>query len=190
MAYANTDSASPSKETTVFRSAFFLSGTAVILSAATISYFNSAVSRIPLDQICGGAELAALTLMPYMISAAVAAITAIAVMALIPSVRYDGPSRLVQERLQSLASGDLKDKVAVKTAAPQMQALIADLNIATSTLGHEIATIKLINRQQWELLEAMREITVVHGQAQLVTIIEQMEKNWEKVAEIEDRLTT
>jgi hypothetical protein len=89
-----------------------------------------------------------------------------------------------------MASGDMASRVGLKPKAAIMQAVISELNLATSSIGHDIATWKMINRQQWELLEAMREITVVNGQAQLIKLIEQMERNWERIAEIEAKIRT
>lgn len=167
-----------------------LIGSAIALSALTIFVFNTTISNAQLVQVYSGVELAALTLIPYMISAAVAAITAICIMALVPAARLRQPATVVKERLQLLSQGDLSGKIHVRGTAPHVQELVYELNLATSNLSHQIAQWKVINRQQWELLEAMREITVVSGQRQLSLIIDQMQRNWEKIAEIEARLTT
>ncbi len=177
-------------QSSVYRRVFFLSGSAVILSAATIIIFNTTMSISRIEQFCTGAELVALTLMPYMISAAVAAITAIGVMALVPAIRLQAPAKSISARLRALADGDLAGTIHTTEKAPHLQELTNELNIATGSLSHKIAQWKVINRQQWELLESMRETTVVSGQKQLVMIIEQMERNWEKIAVIEDELTT
>lgn len=174
----------------LYKRVFLLSGAAVILSAATISFFNTTLGAAQFEQMYSGAALAAITLMPYMISAAVAAITAIGVMAIVPTVGLMVPAESIRERLHALSEGDLASRLAIKSRSPYMQSIISELNLATTTMGHHVARLKLINRQQWELLEAMREITVVSNQAQLVVLIEQMERNWEKIAEIEDTLTT
>ena len=167
-----------------------LIGSAITLSGATIITFQMTLSKADLVPVFDGVEYAALTLLPYMISAVVAAITAVGVMALIPAMQLQQPANEVRERLQSLSEGDLASKITTREKIPHIQELVYELNLATSGLSHDIAQWKVINRQQWELLEAMREITVVSNQRQLVQIIEQMERNWEKIAVIEDRLKT
>lgn len=168
----------------------FLIGSAVTLSALIIGVFNSTFSRAQLEQVCSGVELAAWSLIPYMISAAVAAITAICVLSLLPAAKMQQPAPAVKDRLQGLADGDLATKIQTRRVPPHLQEVVYELNMATSNLSHQVAQWKVINRQQWELLEAMREITVVNGQKQLVRIIEQMETNWEKIAQIEDSFKT
>ncbi|HOD66175.1 MAG TPA: hypothetical protein PLR32_07600 [candidate division Zixibacteria bacterium] len=170
--------------------AMLLIGSAVTLSALIIIAFNWTLSRSTLEQIGSGVELAALTLVPYMIAAAVAAITALCVLLMVPAAQLRQPATVIRDRLQALANGDLASRIQGRKPAPHVQELVYELNLATSNLSHQIAQWKVINRQQWELLEAMREITVVDGHRQLVRIIEQMQANWEKIAEIEERLKT
>ncbi len=182
--------AETTSEQAVFKRAAFLTGVAITLSAATIFAFDAALSSLDFGAASSSLQLFALTLFPYMLSAVIAAMTAIAVMSMLPSASLAAPTKAIRDRLQAMASGDLAGKVGLKPKSATMQAMISELNLATSTIGHDIATWKLINRQNWELLEAMREITVVGGQAQLVTIIEQMERNWERIAEIEAKIRT
>ncbi len=168
----------------------FLIGSAVTISALTIFVFNSTISRVQMEPVFTGLEIIGLSVVPYLISAVVAAITAICVLSLVPATHLQQPATVVKQRLQSMAEGDLSSKIQARSSAPHIQELVYEMNMATSNLGSQIAQWKVINRQQWELLEAMREITVVSGQRQLVRIIEQMEKNWEKIAEIEAKLKT
>lgn len=174
----------------LFSRVAFLTGSAVTISALTIFVFNTTFSRMQVETVFTGMEIIGLSLVPYLISAVVAAITAICVLSLVPLTNLQQPATVVKQRLQSLAEGDLASKVMTRGAAPHIQELVYEVNLASSNLGSQIAQWKVINRQQWELLEAMREITVVSGQRQIVRIIEQMEKNWEKIAEIEARLKT
>ncbi len=176
-------------EEMVMKRAAFLAGTAIVISAATILFFNM-LYELRLDLMSDGVQLMAVTMFPYLVSAVIAAITAIAVISMVPSARLSQPTETIRERLQAMATGDLASRVNAKPKSAIMQAMIADLNLATGTISHDIASWKMINRQQWELLETLREITVVSRQKEMVRVIEQMERNWEKIAEIEARLTT
>ena len=174
----------------IFGKMILMSGSAVVLSAATIIYFNSTFAEARLEGVYNSLELAAITLMPYMISAAVAAITAIAILAMMPTVTMSRPAEAVCNRLRLMAIGDLETKIPIQGHAPAMHHVVNELNVATTSLGNLVAQWKLINRQQWELLEAIRGITIVNNNGQIVKIVEQMESNWEKIAEIESQLIT
>ncbi len=57
-------------------------------------------------------------------------------------------------------------------------------------LRHQVTAMKIVNRQQWSTLCNLRE-AVERGDLQIALgYIEQMERTWEKTAEIEKKLLT
>jgi hypothetical protein len=140
--------------------------------------------------VCNKLELAALTLMPYMISAAVAAITAIGITTVLPLLRIYRSIQPVQERLHHMAAGDLSSRIQSVRGSSQYCSIANDLNNVISELGHNIAQWKIINRNQWELLQSVRLVAVDLDDKQLLTYLDKMEENWAKIAEIEERLIT
>jgi len=167
-----------------------MSMSTLILSAATIMFFNSTISTDQIANVSNTLEMAAMTLMPYMISAAVAAITAISITTLLPLLRVYRSIQPLQERLRLMAAGDLASKVTGIDNSPQLRSVLNDLNNTITTLGNDIAQWKLINRQQWNILQSIRQTATSDNNAQVLLFVEQMEQNWGKIAEIEERLLT
>ena len=52
------------------------------------------------------------------------------------------------------------------------------------------AKLKIINRQQWNLLELIRQASLNDDSEFALKMIEKMEENWYKIAEIESKLKT
>lgn len=165
-------------------------GSALILSAAVIVYFDSYTGQA----VGSGAQtkltLAAQTLFPYMISAVVAAITAIGVIAMLPMARRVTPTTIVQERLHRLAEGDLASPINVTPLDMQMKGIAHELNRSIGHLGKSFAELKVINRQQWDYLESIR-VSLERGEINsAMTAVQIMEKNWQRIAEIEQSMMT
>ncbi len=167
-----------------------MSGSAVILSAATIMYFNSTFTDEHLGRVYSNLELAAITLMPYMISAAVAAITAISITTLLPLLKVYRTVEPLQERLRLLAAGDLTSRIQSLSGSQRLSEIALEFNNTVASLGNDIAQWKLVNRQQWEVLQSIRREAVAANNQLILVHIEKMEENWSKIAEIEDRLIT
>jgi methyl-accepting chemotaxis protein len=167
-----------------------MAGSAVALSAAIIVYFNDLSDPELFGDISGSFELALLTLMPYMISAAVAAITAIGIVNILPLIRISESLEALQLRLRQMAVGDLASRVRIEANLPQLRRLSRELNYTSGDLGRRIAEWKVINRQQWEILQGVRAAGENQNHEAVLLMVEQMEKNWQKIAAIEERFTT
>ncbi len=167
-----------------------MAGSAVVLSGAVIVYFNDILNPELYGDISGSFELALLTLMPYMISAAVAAITAIGIVNILPFMRLSESIESLQLRLRDMAGGDLASKVRIESSLPQLRRLSRELNYTSGDLGRRIAELKVINRQQWDTLQGVREAGENENHEAVLIMVEQMEKNWQKIAAIEEQFTT
>ena len=124
-----------------------------------------------------------------MISAAIAAITAIGILTILPTARMHDPARILLNRLHSLKQGDLSSAV---TLAPnhQLRDIAGELNDAVATLGNNLSQMKVINRQQWDVLGRIKAAASVGNSAEVMSHVGEMERNWAKIAEIEHRLMT
>jgi len=163
---------------------------AVILSASVIIYFNSALFTERLSCVYNSLELAAMTLVPYMISAAVAAITAIGILAMVPMRRIFEPALEIKMRLHKLACGDLTSRVPIKRKNNQLMEVVSELNDTIGALGHQIAEWKLMNRKQWDILQRARQAAARNDCKNVKRYVEQMEDNWREIAKIEETLVT
>jgi len=163
---------------------------AALLCASVIVYSNSVVSTEGLTDVYSSLELAVVMLIPYMISAAVAAITALGILALVPLIRMQGPVLDIRERLHQLACGDLSSTIPVSRKHSQLRELIGELNHSVSVLGDQISQWKLTNRQQWDILQGMHEAAASSDYEMVKRHIDKMEENWRKIAEIEQQLVT
>lgn len=166
-----------------------MAGSAICLSAAVIAWFNTVYSPDDMAFMGNQIELAAVTLMPYMISAVVAAITAIGIIALWPSVTSVSPSEKIISRLRDLKTGDLSTKLNVR-GAHNLGEIAVELNQAVDSLNGQVAQLKVINRQQWDYLCEIRTAAEASSFAGVLNGIVKMERNWEKLAAIEAELTT
>ncbi len=172
----------------LYKAIVLMAGTAVFVSAAVIIYFDQIVSHQATEGLAGRLNLLAVTLMPYLISAAVAAMTAIGILALLPSARLYDPAQTLLLRLRELRHGDLSSRVAL--THPQLKILAMELNDAVGTLGSQLTSLKVLNRQQWEVLGRIRAAAEMHGCREVLSHVEEMERNWARIAEVEERLIT
>jgi methyl-accepting chemotaxis protein len=173
----------------LYGTVFFLLATAVSASAAIIYYFNEAIANNALEAVTGSLQVGLVALMPYMISAIIAAITAISVKTILPFTRSIGPGRELVNRLQQMSDGDLSGKLRVG-GNHQLREIVTELNIATQSVGSQVAQIKVINRRQWGVLCRIRLALEEGRPEEALRSVGEMERNWDKLAEIEDRLLT
>lgn len=178
-----------SEKTRLYSRILLLTGSAVIICAAVITYFNAADSGSLLANVGSAVDLALVTLLPYMISAVVAASTAIAVLAILPAVRSVDPTERVLDRIKELGAGNLASRLNIASEG-RLKEIVAELNYAVGNLGHHISTLKIVNRQQWGSLCRIREAAQQGDTQTVLRHVEEMEKNWRKIAEIEQQLTT
>ena len=167
-----------------------LSGTAIVLSAAVITFFNSSTYTDSSAQVYNSLELAAVTLMPYMISAVIAAITAIGVMTILPMARSRQSAQEIYLRLREVADGNLSNRARIDAGSDILKDIAHELNASVSNLGSNFAQLKIINRQQWDLLQGIRQQSVKADDQLVLGFVMKMEENWRKIAEIEDRIRT
>ncbi len=161
---------------------------ALVLCGAIVLYANQSAEGF-LTDVSSFIGLAATTLLPYMIAALVAAITAIAVITILPLARSVDRTQHILGRIRDLNAGDLTSKVTV-SGDGQLKEIAGELNRAIATLGHEVTSLKLINRQQWVCLCEIRDAIEQQDCATALNHVKEMEKNWEKLAQIEKQLMT
>ena len=163
---------------------------AVALSAAVIIYFNDLFDESLLSEVGDSFQVAILSLIPYMISAAVAAITAIGIVNIYPLIRITDSLDVLQNHVREIAMGDLASRVRIEANHPQLRRLSRELNYTAGDLGRRIAELKVINRQQWEILQSVRAAGESENHDEVLSLVEQMEKNWRKIAAIEEQFIT
>jgi hypothetical protein len=178
----------PIEKKILYRNMSIMGITAVVLSAAVIAFVNGLTSYDVWDNALGRMELAAATVMPYMISALIAAITAIAIVTMLPFFKVLGILTSVHHRIHLLSNGDICSKIPVGKGSHHEIAMT--LNDAVDKLATRISQMKAINRKQWDLLEMIRMSAQKDDLDRTMTIIEEMEENWVKVAKIEEQLIT
>ncbi len=176
--------------TQYYKSIGLLSGTAVILSAAVIIFFNSSTYVESTTAVYNSIELAAVTLMPYMISAVIAAITAIGVMTILPMARGRQSAEEIYLRLREMADGNLSNRVRIDAGPDILKDIAHELNASVNNLSSQFAQLKIINRQQWDLLQGIRIQAIKDDDQLVMSYVMKMEDNWRRIAEIENRIRT
>jgi methyl-accepting chemotaxis protein len=171
----------------LYRTALFMGFSAIMASVAIIWFYNDNVLGVVSAGISSRIQLAVLTLMPYMISAVISAITAIGVMAILPTTRVAAPVSQLVARLKEISDGDLTVRVRLEGEDPLKDVGTA-FNGAVSCLADQIAHWKIVNRQQWGVLCRIRQAVEEQDQEQALRFICEMEQNWDRIAEIEHRL--
>ncbi|UCC43980.1 MAG: hypothetical protein JSU65_12840 [Candidatus Zixiibacteriota bacterium] len=171
------------------RTIVFMSGSAIIACGGIIVYFNLAFSPGEIAQVFGRSDVATMTLMPYMISAVIAALTAIGVISILPTTKYAEPSMRLVSSLRDLADGDLTVRLKLNTNDP-LRDVANELNLAVGNLDAAVTAWKVQNRIQWGALCRIR-MAAEHGDCEdVLHFCNEMERNWDKIAEIENKLLT
>ncbi|UCG60541.1 MAG: hypothetical protein JSV52_09405 [Candidatus Zixiibacteriota bacterium] len=173
-----------------YKQVWLMAGGAVLLSAMTIIYYSYKWYNEQIEHVVNKFEMAAITLMPYMISAVVAAITTIAIREILPILKSARVTRHIQTRVKLLAEGDLTTVSRLECDNEQLKEIATQLNYAIGFIGSSIAQWKIINRQQWDLLENIRHATAKGEHGRALKMIEKMEENWRMTATIESRFKT
>ncbi len=178
----------PIEKKVLYRAMSIMGITAVVLSAAVIAFMNGLTSYDVWDNVLGQVELVAASLMPYLISAVIAAITAIAIVTMLPFFNVLGILTSVHHRIHLLSDGDLCSKIPAGKGSHHEIAM--SLNDAVDKLASRVSQMKAINRKQWDLLEMIRMSAQKDDLNKTMSIVEEMEENWVKVAKIEEQLIT
>lgn len=173
-----------------YRTTWMMVGSAIILSASIIFYSQNNLTGDAYAHAGNTLLFASQTLMPYMIAAVVAAITAMGVLALLPLRQMDEPTERMLERLDDLANGNLASRLHINAEHPQLRELAGAINTATGELGRQMAHLKVVNRHQWELLCGIREAAQRGDCDSVIRNVDIMEQNWQRIAEVEQRMIT
>ncbi len=173
----------------IYNVAGFMATSAIFISGVIIVWFNSSLDLGELIGVYNKVELTAITLMPYMISAVVAAITAIGIMNILPSARVAEPAEMILSRIKELAAGDLTSTVKIKGES-QLKGIARELNLAVANINSDVTDLKIINRQQWGLLCEIRMWAENNDCETLLVYVREMERNWDKIADIEEKMMT
>jgi len=172
----------------LYRKAAFMGLAAIMASAAIIAFYERGVNDMLAVDSTVGFELAAMTLMPYMISAVIATITAIGVLTILPATKVAAPAEQIIYKLRDISDGDLTARIRLGGDDPLKEVGIA-FNAAASNLGDQIAHWKVVNRQQWGVLCRIRQAVEEKDTEQALRFVAEMEQNWDRIAEIEQQLT-
>lgn len=181
---------SNSKQVPIIGRIGFIAISAILTSAVVIIFYNNNTSEANLNQFGNAFEVAALTLMPYMISAVIASITVLCIQNIIPAVRNHEVARQICERLRTVSTGDLTGETVVKQSENYMDEIVYEMNYSISHLNHTISKMKIINRQQWDLLQTIKDSTFSNNTKMVMDMIDKMEENWNKIAELEETIKT
>lgn len=174
----------------LYQTMITLIGATFVVSASIIVLFNRLIDAEASSALGSALAFAFTSLVPYMISAVVAAITAIAIMKIYPLIRRPQSLADIHNRLKELSEGNLHTHMRVETHDPEMRVIGVELNNAINYLGQNIALWKIINRQQWELLGCIREAGLQDDGEAVGRYVYQMEQNWKRIASAEEKLTT
>lgn len=178
----------PVDKRVLYRSMTIMGVTTVVLSAAVIAFMNGLTSYDVWDDVFGQLELVTVTMMPYMISAVIAAMTSIAIITMLPFFKVLGIMTSVHHRLHLLSDGDLCSKIPAGKGSHHEIALT--LNDAVDKLASRVSQMKAINRKQWDTLEMIRFSAQRDDLSNVMSLIEEMEENWVRVSKIEEQLIT
>lgn len=166
----------------------FLATSALLLSTGIIWFHNNVLYNEEVIDIYSQLELALITLMPYMISAAIAAITSISIMNIIPLSKSKAPAGIIAERIKSFGEGNLEGVFRPDVSQTNLEQITSELNIAIGLWNSRASQIKIINRQQWDLLQDIRARAAKKGDDGILVNVKRMEENWERVAKIEENI--
>lgn len=179
---------SPLKVQVYFRIAAMLV-TTILVCSTLVFYFGNQLVDMLAAGVATLADIAVASIMPYLFAAAIAGMCVMAITIALPTARAIEPQEAILQRLRQLSAGDLASSEKVPSAGP-MRDIAMELNQSIGMLRHQMTAMKIVNRQQWSTLCNIRD-AVERGNTQMaLTYIEQMEKTWQKTADIEKKLLT
>ena len=164
----------------------FLVGSAILLSGGIIWFYNQIIYNEQVFDIYTNLQLAGITLMPYMISAAIAAITAMCIMNFIPLAKSKLPAHLLAVRIKEFGEGDLSAFSRLNCRNEQLKEISTELCMAVNNWNSKMSQMKIINRQQWDLLQDIKRRAAKNDGQEILNYVQKMENNWIKIAEIEE----
>lgn len=168
----------------------FLGFAAILLSIGIIWFYNRVMYNEEIFELYNGLEIAGITLMPYLISASIAAITALAILIIIPAEKTRMTSQQVADRLRLLRNGDLVTFMRFNAEDTLVNDIAHELSLTVSQWNSMMSQLKIINRQQWDQLQEIKRRAAANDGESILLQVKKMEKNWEKTAEIEELIRT
>ncbi len=174
----------------IIREVSFLSIVAVLLSVGIIWFHNSVMFNEEIYSLYTGLELAGITFMPYMISGAIAALTAMYLMHYIPSMKSKESSHQIAIRIRSLGEGDLVTFARIHSESQEINEIAKELSTTVGQWNSQMSQMKIINRQQWDLLQEIKQAAARNDSVKILLHLEKIEENWAKTAEIEELIQT
>lgn len=177
-------------EKQLFGKVGFLGGSAILLSLGIIWFHNQTIYNERMFDVYSSLEVSAVTLMPYMISAAIAAITSLSIMNVIPLMKSKQRAQLLAERIRLLGEGDLVTVSRISNNGETLKDIAHELSYTVGQWNSTMSQLKIINRQQWDLLQEIKFYAAKDDGETVLRHLKKMEENWEKTAEIEDMIKT
>jgi len=174
-------------KTHLYRRAVFMGLCAVFASAAIIAYYDRSVTQVSSTGALAAMELPFMTLMPYLISAVIASLTAIGVMSILPNAKVAAPAQQIVTRLREISDGDLTVRVRLNSDDPLKEVGMA-FNAAATGLSGRVAHWKVVDRQQWGVLCRIRQAIEEGDREEALRFVSEMEQNWDRIADIEQQL--
>lgn len=162
---------------------------AITVSGSVIYVFQYLASREAFAATFGQIELMVMTLIPYMISAVIAALTAMGMMTMFSDFRQVAPTEKIIERLREATKGNLATRLKPSGEA-HLKEIASEVNMCLGYIGSNVSSLKLANRQQWGVLCRIRLAVESQDYDEAVRQIAVMEQNWDKIADLEQQLIT
>ena len=174
----------------IMREVGFLTLAAILLSGGIIWFYNRVLFNEQIYEIYSQSELAGITFMPYFISAAIAALTALYITYYIPTMMAKKQSHQIAERLQMLGQGDLASFARIQSSSEEINHISKELSYTVAQWNSHMSQMKIINRQQWDLIQAVKKAAVKNDSLSILMHLKEIEQNWNKIAEIEELIKT
>lgn len=173
----------------LYRSLAVMALGAISVSAAVIYAFQYLASREQFAATFNQVELMVMTLIPYMISAVIAALTAMGMMTMFADFRQVAPTEKIIERLRDATKGNLATRLK-PAGEPHLREIASEVNMCLGYIGSNVSALKLANRQQWGVLCRIRLAVESQDYDEAIRQVALMEQNWDKIADLEQQLIT
>ncbi len=186
----NSSEVSVFKNFQVIKEVGFLTLSAVLLSFGVIWFHNRVLFNEQIFEMYSQLEVAGITLMPYMISGAIAAFAALYLSHYIPVMKSKVPSHQIAMRIRKLGEGDLVSFSRIHSENDEVNDIARELSITVAQWNSLMSQMKIINRQQWDLLQDVKKSACKNDGNAILMHVTKIEENWIKTAEIEELIKT
>lgn len=186
----NNSETSVFKDSEIMKEVGFLSLAAILLSVGIIWFHNRILFNEEIFEVYSQLELAGITFMPYMISGAIAALSALYIMHYIPAMKSKVPSHQIAMRIRKLGEGDLVSFARVQSDNQEVNEIARELSITVAQWNSQMSQMKIINRQQWDLIQEIKQSAAKNDGNSILLHLIKIEENWIKTAEIEELIRT